>query len=40
MAPKQRPVKLTSAVLLPILCFAVECRVKNKPAYLLTKSNA
>jgi len=34
MAPKQRFVKLTSAVLLPKFYFAVECRVKNKSAYL------
>jgi len=37
MTPKQRPVKLTSTVLLPLLCFAVERRVKNKVCLLLTK---
>ena len=39
MTPKQRPVKLTSTVLLPLLCFAVERRVKNKVCLLLTKAS-
>ena len=33
MAPKQRPVKFAT-VLLPLVCFAVERRVKNTSAYL------
>jgi len=33
MAPKQRSVKFAT-VLLPLLCFAVERRVKNTSAYL------
>jgi len=33
MTAKQRPVKLTSTVLLPVPSFAVERRVKNKSAY-------
>jgi len=32
MAPKQRSVKSTTTVLLPLLCFALECRVKNSSA--------
>jgi len=35
MAPKQRPVKLTTTILLPVLCFAVERWVKNKYVCLL-----
>jgi len=34
MTPKQRLVKSTSTVPLPVLYLAVECRVKNKSAYL------
>ena len=37
MTPKQRSVTFTTTVLLPILCSAVECRVKNKFCLLLTK---
>jgi hypothetical protein len=33
MTPKQRPVKFAT-VSLPLLCFAVERRVKNTSAYL------
>jgi len=32
MTPKQRPVKLTTTILLPVLCFAAERWVKNTSA--------
>jgi hypothetical protein len=39
MHPKQRVVKL-AIVLLPFLCFAAECPVKNKFCLLPTESNS